>query len=552
MKNFLGFLLLFTLITSVDSSYVYATDSINLYNKVIIVKGDNQYCPFEFINNNGEPDGFNVELFKALMTHAGLKYKLSLCDWAVAQDELVEGKIDMVLGMIHSPDRSKKYFFGIPHSVISYCAVTKKGVQSIIDFNDLKGKTVAVQTNDRAYELLKSGNLKCNIISVPLIIDGLKLVSSKKVDAFVSYDITALYYIQKSKLRSLSVNKLNLPTEYYSFAVNMGQEDLLKVLDENLYAMKLSGEYDKIYYKWFGVYEGAKPPISLKVIILLVLLTILVAIVILWFIKRKIRLATDELEHKNIESQRLILALEQARNRAIANDQQKSIFLANMSHEIRTPINAIVGFSKLLENEDNKEEVSNYCSIIETNANLLLTLVSDILDISRIESGILKIHKSIVRLSSICDNAFSATSFSALKSADVALEKQYKYDCLIMSDNSRLTQVVINFITNAMKFTAHGSISIITSHYGNDAEIAVVDTGIGISDGNINGVFDRFVKLNDFAQGTGLGLSISKSIVELLDGKIGADSTLGKGSKFWVRIPVYKEIEDINNNSSKR
>ena len=227
-----------------------------------------------------------------------------------------------------------------------------------------------------------------------------------------------------------------------------------------------------------------------------------------------------------------------AKEKAETADRLKSAFLANMSHEIRTPLNAIVGFSSLLVQGENPEEREQYMAIVEENNELLLQLISDILDLSKIEAGTFDFVKQELDVNQLCEDMVRTMKLKAKPGVEVVFDHRLP-ECIIVSDRNRLNQVIANFMNNAIKFTSTGSIRL---GYGqaetNLLRFYVADTGIGIIQEKQAEIFDRFVKLNSFVHGTGLGLSISKSIVEQLGGTIGVESESGKGACFWFTLPV--------------
>ncbi len=234
-----------------------------------------------------------------------------------------------------------------------------------------------------------------------------------------------------------------------------------------------------------------------------------------------------ETEHKLIE----------AKNKAETLDRLKSAFLANMSHEIRTPLNAIVGFSNLLVDTEDMEERRQYINIVQENNELLLQLISDILDLSKIEAGTFEFVKGYVDVNQLCSEIVRSMQMKATDAVQILFD-EHMPECYIFSDKNRLTQVITNFLNNALKFTSSGFVKL--SYYKiNEREIkfCVSDTGIGIEAEKLGAIFDRFVKLNTFVHGTGLGLSICKSIVEQMGGNIGVESAVGEGSCFWFTHP---------------
>ena len=242
----------------------------------------------------------------------------------------------------------------------------------------------------------------------------------------------------------------------------------------------------------------------------------------------------DITQLKETEKQ-LTLAKEKAENA----DLSKSAFLANMSHEIRTPLNAITGFAEVLASANTEEEKAQYQEIIKMNADLLLQLVNDILDMSKIEAGTLEFVYTKVDINLLLSDLrqlFQMRVNDAGKNIRIIAEPSLP-SCSIETDRNRVAQVLSNFTTNAIKFTQEGTISI--GYEARDTELYfyVTDTGAGIPADKLPEVFGRFVKLNKDKKGTGLGLSISKTIVNKLEGQIGADSVEGKGSTFWFTIP---------------
>lgn len=233
--------------------------------------------------------------------------------------------------------------------------------------------------------------------------------------------------------------------------------------------------------------------------------------------------------------QKLIIA----RDKAEELDRLKSAFLANMSHEIRTPLNAIVGFSSLLAETDSRSERQEYIKIVQENNELLLQLISDILDLSKIEAGTFNFVYTNVDVNETCAEIIKSMSMKVGKGIELIFEEPFP-ECYIYTDKNRFTQVISNFINNALKFTQQGSITLGYEQVSHQKiKFYVRDTGMGIPEEKQKSVFERFVKLNTFVQGTGLGLSICKSIVSQMGGEIGVDSAEGIGSCFWFTHPYH-------------
>lgn len=238
------------------------------------------------------------------------------------------------------------------------------------------------------------------------------------------------------------------------------------------------------------------------------------------------------------ETERKLIA---ARDKAEELDRLKSAFLANMSHEIRTPLNAIVGFSSLLTETEDMKDRKQYMAIVQENTELLLQLISDILDLSKMESGAFEFVKSDTDVNLLCSEIIRSLRMKVPAGVELVFEECLP-GCHVWADKNRLNQVISNFINNALKFTFSGSITL--GYYRQTdgyLRFYVRDTGMGIPKNKIKKVFDRFVKQNSFVHGTGLGLSICKSLVEQMGGTIGVESEEGEGSCFWFTYP-YQEM----------
>lgn len=285
-----------------------------------------------------------------------------------------------------------------------------------------------------------------------------------------------------------------------------------------------------------GLRIARKQDLLVFILSISVVLSILLYISFLYY--RHLRSLKKQLQREKdllLESQRRLM---REKARAEEASLMKSAFLANMSHEIRTPLNAIVGFAHLVTETTNASEQREYFSIINKNCDLLLKLINDILDLSKIESGRLNYNVSEVELRDICQEAYVVQSLKM--TSDVAL----LYNSVAMPsvrlwiDPHRVEQVLLNLLSNAIKFTSKGFISLFYEVEDMFVRVSVMDTGIGISEEKLESVFERFVKLDDFYQGAGLGLPICKMIVEQLGGEIGVRSELGKGSTFWFTLPL--------------
>ena len=260
--------------------------------------------------------------------------------------------------------------------------------------------------------------------------------------------------------------------------------------------------------------------------------------------KRKMKIESNDfspillnIEWDITEMEQMKRELLVAKEKAETSDRLKSAFLANMSHEIRTPLNAIVGFSRIIAESTDEEERLGYYEIVESNNERLLQLINEILDLSKIESGIVEFTITPVRLHPLCKEIHDAHIFRCPEGVELIYEPSDE-NIVIDGDKNRIFQVISNLIGNAFKFTTSGHISYGYRREGKYVAFHVTDTGMGIAPDKVDRVFERFVKVNNFAQGTGLGLSICKTIIERLGGNISVTSEVGKGTTFTFVLPL--------------
>lgn len=245
----------------------------------------------------------------------------------------------------------------------------------------------------------------------------------------------------------------------------------------------------------------------------------------------------EELEELNHQLQVELRKARAAQAQAEAANQNKSVFLANMSHEIRTPLNVIMGFSNLIVTAATEEEKRMYAEVLENNCSLLLQLINDILDLSKIESGTLTFAEEEMELNILLEELASAMRTRIVAEEVILNCVTLSAPCFVVAEKKRLSQVLINLLTNAIKFTTKGSIRLGYEIHGKMLYFYVADTGCGFPESQKQKVFERFVRLDSAKPGTGLGLAICRTIVGKMGGCIGVESEEGKGSCFWFTIP---------------
>ena len=530
--------------------------------RTLIARGDFNYPPFEYLDDNGEPQGFNVDIIKAVANVTGLQIRIILGPWENVRDQLEKSEIDLLIGMFKTEERMKKADFTIPHFISTYTIFTQKQSQ-IKSFKDLSGKKILVQSGDLGYDYVIEQNLDGRIIEKQDWAEMLKALNAGEGDAAIAAMLQGTMHIIKHNLNNVVPLTEPLIQRSYCIAVPKGEAALLATLNEGLNILKTTGEYDEIYEKWFGIYEERfSPARSLRIMIIvsvLLLLIIFAAYIWNWNLKKQVRIKTGELtkelEIKSRMQNQLEKAIEsfdisrkealKARYEAEEANEAKTRFLANISHELRTPLHGIIGISKLLETTPLNREQMDMMKMISTSAENLTGILSDLLDFSSIHSGKLTLRKSFFNLRSLIDTTAPVMKVMALEKNLKIIMETGESDPVINTDKERVGQILLNLFSNAVKYTDSGHVKVSIFHYDEKLEISVADTGVGIEPEYLDTIFEPFSRIENntgtLNRGVGLGLSIVKSLVDLLNGEINVESRPGEGSRFIVFIPALSE-----------
>ncbi len=398
--------------------------------------------------------------------------------------------------------------------------------------------------------------------------EALSLLNKIKVDYFIGNMISGSYLIRKSGFRQLSITgKVDFETNY-RIAVSPEMRALIPILNKSL-RLITPAELTTIMQKWTSL----KPEETINftfLIQILVVFAVIIAIILIW--NRKLKLEIQERErseealryseHKSREAEEISrLARERAEKLAVMAEsasKAKSQFLANMSHEIRTPLNSIIGFTELLDSTEMDSQQTQYLNSVKTSAEVLLVLINDVLDISKIEAGKMQINPSPVKIAKV----FHEMEVIFQQKADEKglnlrfLENDMNHNEYLL-DSLRLEQVLINLIGNSIKFTESGFVSVSAKYNQNpgtrnyDITLTVADSGIGIKEQERDKIFNLFEQSENQDTrrfgGTGLGLGISSKLVQLMNGEIHVDSMYGKGSVFSIYLPGVPCLKDFGN-----
>lgn len=512
---------------------------------VIRIGADPKFIPFEFINEKGIYSGIASAYVGLLNERLGINMQIVPdLSWYEVVEKAKQKQIDVLpcvgvtrerLGFLHySKSYARRYLV----------IITRNDAPLILTMEDLADKKVAVEENT-FQEGFIIDNTSIEPIRYQSFQKALHAVSAGKADALIADVSTATFWIKKLNLTNL---KVAAPASYEAqplhFAVRKDWPELVQIINKGL-ASITPKEDNKIRSKWILVeYELGMNPADLWKYIGRTILggLVVLSIFLLWNYSLKKEINERKKAEKKI--QEYARELKNTNINLESLDKLKSMFIASMSHELRTPLNSIIGFTGVIlqgMTGDLNEQQKDQLGRVYKSAKHLLNLISDVIDISKVEAGRIDVFLEEFNLAEVVDEAVVNIE-PQLKIKGLDLEVDVKPDIIIISDRKRLLQCLINYLSNAVKYTEKGSVHLVVKEVETDIEIWVSDTGIGIAPDDIPKLFTAFERMNTHlkikAGGTGLGLYLTRKLVtEILNGTIMVESQLEKGSTFGLRIP---------------
>jgi len=511
-------------------------------SETLIVRGDWTYPPFEFINEQGRPDGFNIEIIRRIAELMNLDIEISLGPWDTVRNQLERGEIDILAGMYKTPERDLLLDFTIPHFISSYGVFVRKD-SDIDSIEKIHDKRILVQEKDVGHDYLVAEGIGSEVITVDSWDKLLPALESGRGDCAVLSMMQGVREIQEQHISNVRVITDPLFQQRYCIAVQAGDAELLATLNEGLNLLKSSGEYDEIFERWFGIYSD--PTFSNPSLLMSPVVRLFIGIFLLLAVLLLVFLTWTYLLHRQVN--RKTAELRSALENLKRANSTKNRFLASVSHELRTPLHGIIGMVRLLKKTDLDNEQREMLEMLRSSSIQLHRVLSDLIDVTRLETGRFSFYPSEFRLGKI------GTWLEPLlrKTAeDRGLNFRFKIDnenTVVYADQERLVQIVLNLAQNAIKNTSEGSVDVHIEYLNSHLHIKVQDTGRGIPQEQREAVFTPFTQLEDHTQslsdkesGLGLGLSIVKTITDLLHGSIELKSNPERGTTFIVSLPLER------------
>ncbi len=542
--------------------------------RLLVVGGDHNYPPYEYLDEFGLPTGYNIELTQAVARTMGLEVNIQLGDWGDMRRALNAGDVDLLMGMAHTAERLAEADFSSPHAVVHQSIWVRKGNVAIRSLDDLAGKEVIVMKGSVMHDFILEHEVPAILFAVNTLAEALRLLAAGQHDAALVAKLPGEYLLSELSLMNIQPIAKSLVEQDYGFAVKKGNQELLARFNEGLTLLKKTGEYRSIREKWLGVLQS--DGVSWSSILrygslLLGPLLLGLVIISLWSrtLRRQVALRTEELEREIAERKRGAEELQVRQRQLLHADKMTSLGLltSGVAHEVNNP-NGLIQLSLpqlqkawldadlvLAEHYHQhgdfklgwfnysrmREEIPQMITEMLASSNRIKRIVEDLKDFARRDDAG---YNDAVELQPVIESALRLVD-NALRKATNNFSASYAPDLVKFRGNGhRIEQVVINLLLNACQALEHPAQAIrLRTGLCVDAQqvfLEIEDEGCGIDAEQLERITDPFFTTKRDSGGTGLGLSVSEGIVKDHNGRLEFSSTPGQGLQVRLLLPVYQ------------
>ncbi|KAB0670598.1 transporter substrate-binding domain-containing protein [Oryzomonas sagensis] len=562
-------------ITSLLSGAALADTLQGTPQKVIIVGGDREYPPYEFIDKNGQPSGYNVELTRAIADVMGMKVEFRLTGWAEMRTALQAGKVDVLQGMSYSEERSREVDFSLPHTIVNHAVFARRESPMINTFDEIEGKAVAVHRGGIMHDYLVKKGFSGKLILTATPADALRLLAAGKTDFAIVAIVPGMYIIRELKLTNLIPVVRNVATHRYCYAVNRGNEELISRFNEGLAILRKTGQYQAIYEKWLGVLEPNRvewATVTRYAAIVGIPLVLLLGGFALWSrtLHRQVALRTADLTREIAERRHAEEELLLNQQQLVQADKMAAlgVLVSGVAHEINNPTGLILlevpilrrffqDASKVLERyyQENgdftcgglrysrmREEMPRSLEKLQEAGKRIKRIVDDLKDFARRDDTA---FNDTIDLNAVAQAAVRLVEPSIRKATNRFSTGYAEGLPAVRGNAQRIEQVLVNLIINACQALPDTGRGIELATLYDAPRGAVIfrlrDEGSGISPEHLSRLTDPFFTTKRDMGGTGLGLSVSAGIVKEHGGTLEFDSTPGSGTTVTLTLPEYRK-----------
>ncbi|MBI4803626.1 MAG: transporter substrate-binding domain-containing protein [Desulfovibrio sp.] len=539
-------------------------------SRPIIVGGDRDYPPYEFLDKNGQPAGYNVDLTRAIAEVMGMQVEFRLGAWAEVRTALSEGRVDILQGMSYSEERLQEVDFTPPHTIVNHAIFSRRGSAQVTSLEDIRGYSIALHKGGIMHDTIRLMGFEKDLIFSDTPADALRLLASGKCDYAVTAMLPGMYILRENKLDNLEVVSGTVATVRYGFAVKKGNDVLLGRFSEGLAILDQTGKYEDIRRKWLGVLENrplkwdqALKSISTVLLPLLALLggTVFWSHTLRKKVAERTKSLSDALEQLNRNQQQLVQADKMA---------ALGILVSGVAHEINNPNGLILlnlpmlkkvqaDTARILDEHHDangrftlggipydrmRTELPVMLDEMLEGAQRIKRIVNDLKDFARLEEGA---AREPVDVNEAARKALRLVDAVIRKATDRFSASYAQELPKVWGNSQRIEQVVINLVLNACQALPDRdkAIEVSTRHEPASGSVLLVvrDQGVGITPEHLPHLTDPFFTTKREIGGTGLGLSVSAGIVKDLGGTLEFSSSPGHGATVTLRLPAVKEDE---------